>query len=559
MGQAALSAKPSPALPLAATLSQAATPGLRRRELLALGLLPMLAACGREAGDLAERLATKVSDLPGGWVGASVASGHRLREAPPAWDSVSDSPRRAQVLVLGAGIAGLSCARRLRARGVEVALLDLEPRPGGNSRGHLMGGLPCPLGAHYLPVPGPEAPEVQALLEELGLARLEAGRWQYDERHLCHSPQERLWFQDQWVDGLLPPAESPEVLAQYRRFAALVEAARRDIGFAMPSTHHRWTAGHDVLDRQTFAAWLDTHGLNAPPLRWYLDYCCRDDYGAPAAEVSAWAGLHYFGSRHGFMSLEEREAVLTWPQGNGWLSERLAAPLAESFHAGQTVLRVREERHGVQVLSWDHQADRPQRWAAEQVVLALPLFIAGRVVEQPSSALAAMTPRLCYAPWLVANLRLDDPPLERLGAPLSWDNVVYGSDNLGYVNANHQSLDPRPGPCVLTAYRALPQPERRALLTDDWRGWAAKVLADLAPLHPDLLERLQAVDLMRYGHAMSIPVPGLRGAPALAALRESGQGRIHHAHADLAGYSVLEEAFTQGEKVAQRLLGAKRP
>jgi len=533
---------------------------MRRREWLALALLPLLQSCGQEARPLAERIAARVAELPGGWVGAGVERGHRLRLALPSWDQAPASPRRAHVLVLGAGIAGLACARRLRASGVDVALLDLEAEPGGNSRAHVMGGLPCPLGAHYLPVPGDEAPEVQALLEELGLARHVAGRWVYDERHLCHSPQERLWLpqQDQWVEGLLPPSDDAEVQAQYQRFAQLVDDARRTVGFAMPSTHHRWTAAHDALDQVSFASWLDTQGLTAPALRWYLDYCCRDDYGAPAVEVSAWAGLHYFGSRHGFMSLEEREAVLTWPQGNGWLTAQLTAPMADAIHAGQTVLRIREERHAVQVLSWDEKAARPQRWEASQVVLALPLFIAARVLEQASSALAAMAPRMRYAPWLVANLRLDAPPLERLGAPLAWDNVVFGSENLGYVNAGHQSLDPRRGPCVLTAYRALPQAQRTALLTQDWRVWAAQVLADLAPRHPDLPERLQEMHLMRYGHAMSIPVPGLRGAAALTALRDGPQGRVHHAHADLAGYSVFEEAFTQGEAVARRLLAQQR-
>ena len=94
---------------------------------------------------------------------------------------------------------------------------------------------------------------------------------------------------------------------------------------------------------------------------------------------------------------------------------------------------------------------------------------------------------------------------------------------------------------------------RRDLLQDDWRAWAGRVLADLAPLHPDLPERLQRIELMRYGHAMSIPHPGLRGSPALAALRERAQGRLQFAHADLAGYSVFEEAFTQGEAVAARI------
>ena len=546
---------------------------LKRRDLLtrtltaslAASLVPLLSACGREARPLAERLAERLAELPGGWTGANWERGHRLRGPLPGWSTATGAPKRAQVLVLGAGIAGLACARRLRLQGVDVALLDLEDRPGGNSRGHRIGagpalgeGLRCPLGAHYLPTPGPEALVVRALLEDLGLARQEHGKTVYEERWLCHSPQERLWWKDQWVDGLLPPAESPDVLAQYQRFGKLVDQARHEVGFAMPSTHHAWTPAHQALDAKTFAAWLDEHQLTAAPLRWYLDYCCRDDYGADATQVSAWAGLHYFGSRHGFMSGEEREAVLTWPQGNGWLSERLAAPLAESFHGGRTALRVREERHGVQVLVWNDKDQVAERWEADQVVMAMPLFIAARLPEQPPSALTEAASGMRYAPWLVANLLLDAPPLERLGAPMSWDNVAYGGEALGYVNANQQDLDPSRGPMVLTAYRSLRESQRKDLLQDDWRAWSARVLADMAPLHPDLPERLQRIELMRYGHAMSIPHPGLRGSPALAALRERAQGRLHFAHADLAGYSVFEEAFTQGETVAARLLGRGR-
>lgn len=539
---------------------------LKRRDVLtrtlAASLVPLLSACGRDARPVADRLAARIDEIPSGWTGAHWERGHRLRGAVPVWSAAAAEPKRAQVLVLGAGIAGLACARRLRLRGIDVALLDLEDRPGGNSRGHRIGagdalgqGLRCPLGAHYLPTPGPEAVEVAALLEDLGLARHEHGRWVYEERWLCHSPQERLWWRDQWVDGLLPPAESSELLAQYRRFGELVEQARREVGFSMPSTHHAWSPAHQALDGKTFAAWLDEHRLTAPPLRWYLDYCCRDDYGADATQVSAWAGLHYFGSRHGFMSGEEREAVLTWPQGNGWLSERLAAPLADAFHGGRTALRVREERHGVQVLVWNDKAQVAERWDADRVVMAMPLFIAARLVEQPPSALVDAAAAMRYAPWLVANLLLDGPPLERLGAPLSWDNVVYGSEALGYVNASQQELDPSRGPMVLTAYRALPESQRRELLQEDWRAWAGRVLADIAPLHPDLPERLQRIELMRYGHAMSIPHPGLRGSTALGALRERAHGRLHFAHADLAGYSVFEEAFTQGERVAGRLMG----
>jgi hypothetical protein len=57
---------------------------------------------------------------------------------------------------------------------------------------------------------------------------------------------------------------------------------------------------------------------------------------------------------------------------------------------------------------------------------------------------------------------------------------------------------------------------------------------------------------MRYGHAMSIPVPGLRGSAALQALSRPA-GRVHFAHSDLSGYSVFEEAFSHGMRVGRRL------
>jgi hypothetical protein len=214
------------------------------------------------------------------------------------------------VLVVGAGIAGLAAARAFARAGVDdVQVLELEDQPGGNSRSHVLGGMACPLGAHYLPLPAPESHEVAEWLHESGLLRYELGRTVADERHLCHSPQERLFIEGAWAEGLLPPAEpGSATAAQYRRFAQAVAQAQR-LGaraarraFAQPAHRSAWTPELAALDGQTFSAWLAHQGLNDPHLRWYLDYCCRDDYGAGLETVSAWAGIHYFASRHGFQA-----------------------------------------------------------------------------------------------------------------------------------------------------------------------------------------------------------------------------------------------------------------
>jgi hypothetical protein len=147
----------------------------------------------------------------------------------------------------------------------------------------------------------------------------------------------------------------------------------------------------------------------------------------------------------------------------------------------------------------------------------------------------------------VANLQLDKPLLDRPGVPQAWDSVVYGSRALGYVDAMHQSLRPQPDRRVLTAYHALAGHRRGALLNGPWAHWAQHVVDTLQPAHPDLPERLQRIDLMRYGHAMAVPVPGPgRPAPRRARRCAAAAAACAFAHADLAGYSVFEEAFTAG-------------
>ena len=69
-------------------------------------------------------------------------------------------------------------------------------------------------------------------------------------------------------------------------------------------------------------------------------------------------------------------------------------------------------------------------------------------------------------------------------------------------------------------------------------------------LDPGLYGR---VDLARYGHAMSVPAPGVRTSAALRALAEA-RGRVRFAHSDLSGYSIFEEAYAQGLRAAHGIV-----
>ena len=531
--------------------------GLQRRHFLAASALPLIGCA-------------KPDDIQGGFTGVHHERGHLLKDRT-AWPAPSIT-RKTRVLILGGGVAGLAAARALRLKGQDdFALLELEDVAGGNSRGGSVNGITCPLGAHYLPVPGDDAHEVQDLLEELGLRQRVAGRWQYDERHLCHSPQERLFLNGAWQDGLLPmQGVGPETLAQYQKFSQLIEQERQAAHWTIPTSKLPLTQVLLARSAITFIAYLNQHGLTDPHLRWYLNYCCRDDFGAGMATVSAWAGIHYFASRHGFHApgaeSAEREGVLTWPDGNGWLTQRLAAPLKERLHTGRVVLRVASVKHGVEVDAFNTATQTVERWQARRVIVALPIFVAARVVQNAPDFLRQAAARTVYAPWLVANIHLHTPLHDRPGAAPSWDNVLYGAPGLGYVDAMHQSLKPVPGATVLTYYGALgdvpggPNAGRRLLIDKPWGAWRDDILAELALAHPDLPAKTSRIDITRYGHAMAVPVPVPKilsqiGLQPMNYMRKKlskkeQSTRTHEqltfAHSDWAGYSVFEEAFTLG-------------
>ena len=544
----------------------------RRQFIAAASALPLL-GCNKPP---------VMEDIQGGFTGVDIEHGHLLRDAK-SWTTPSQT-RKTKVIIAGGGVAGLVAARALRLQGInDFVMLELEDHAGGNSKGGSVNGITCPLGAHYLPVPSEQAPQaadLRDLLEELGVRQRVAGRWTYDERVLCHSPQERLFFKGSWQDGLLPVQDvGAGTLAQYRQFAKLVEEARKRSNWSIPASNSTLTGVDIALTAITFIAYLDRQGLTDPQLRWYLDYCCRDDYGAGVSTVSAWAGMHYFASRHGFhapgaeMSEPyERESVLTWPQGNGWITHQLALPLGERLLTKRLVTRIEVMKHGVEVDVFDTSTRQTERWQSERCIVALPIFVAARVVKNPPAALQAAARQTRYAPWLVANIHIDQPLHDRSGAAPSWDNVIYGAAGLGYVDAQHQSLKPVPGATVLTHYRALGDKAdgRKQLLERPWAHWRDEILAELSTAHPDLVAKTRRIDITRYGHAMAVPVPispsnplnlsnsgfhaQIRPQPAyllprLLLKKEQKEGLpqpLLFAHSDWAGYSVFEEAFALG-------------
>jgi Flavin containing amine oxidoreductase len=173
--------------------------------------------------------------------------------------------------------------------------------------------------------------------------------------------------------------------------------------------------------------------------------------------------------------------------------------------------------------------------------------------ERPPAYLTAFE----YGAWAVANLHLTDRPPSR-GFELAWDNVFYESPSLGYVVNTHQLGIDR-GPAVFTWYYPLcddnPRAARARLLGSGWAEWAEVALADLTRAHGDVRPLVERLDVMRWGHAMVRPKPGLVWDGARAQAVQPFRG-VHFAGADLSGLALFEEAFYHGVRAAEEVLSA---
>ena len=224
-----------------------------RRHFLSALSAPAFAACDFKNG--APEFKAEV-------LGPAMALGHRLRtnDFPAPTET-----RNLDIAIIGGGVAGLSAAWRLTKRGVkEFKLFELEDALGGNSRAGQSTVTPYPWGAHYLPLPTKESVHVRQLLADLGVLKsgIDSDTPLYDERAIVHGPQDRLFRNGLWQEGLLPRMVAPKDVEQIKRFEDMIGRFKqtRDLfdkkAFAIPSLLASRDLRTASLDATDMRRWL---------------------------------------------------------------------------------------------------------------------------------------------------------------------------------------------------------------------------------------------------------------------------------------------------------------
>lgn len=527
---------------------------ITRRDLLLVGGAFAAAVAGR---DLWRKFQPGVPSREAAMYGAELGHRLRTRDFPEPTEFIDQD-----VVIAGGGVAGLSAAYHLKKNhGVSFTLLELEARTGGNSIWGENSVTRFPWAAHYLPIPDPANTPLIDFLQTAGVVkgRNAAGLPIYDETYACHDPHERCFDGEHWSAGLLPAEKmTPTDRAEMERFSRLMDGFRRSKGrdgkpaFAIPADLSSRDSELLAYDGISMADYLAQNDFHSPVVRWYVNYCMRDDFGATLEQVSAWAGLHYFGARGGKSANLNEQAVLTWPEGNGWLCGHLSKPVVEHVRTGQVVFRVRD---GGEVDAYDAVRGISRRYRARRVIYSAPRYTAFHAIDGYQNKFPVMKAAFQYSTWLIANVTVDVPPPSLPHAPLSWDNIRHESELLGYIVATHQDIKRFQKGTVLTVYWPLTHLQgteaRQWARNRSTADWKRDVLAELERMHPGITSSVREIETKVWGHAMIQPLKGFMTSEARRQSQEDF-GRVIFAHTDMTGLSIFEHGFEAGRRAALR-------
>jgi putrescine oxidase len=442
------------------------------------------------------------------------------------------------VVVVGAGIAGLCAATGLAREGRDVVVLEARDRVGGRTENVEIGGQPNEIGGQWV---APYQSELKGLLDELGI-----------ELFHSHRTGEHVYVGPNQAVTRYSGHDAPLSDAAGRSYAAAVE--RLDELAAQLDPEAPWEHPEALeLDSITYEAWLRQEVDDETARDLLRSFLAGGFMTKPAQSFSLLAGLWVIAGAGSVDNLFEPDLCLAYRVVGG--SQLIALRLAEGL--GDRV------RLGAPV--------RDCRWTDGRVT-----------VEAGATSVEARAAILAVPPNLVSGIRFEPtlPPWRyRLEQHLSQGAVIKclavydtpfwrdeGLSGEGFapyelVREVYDNTPPSGAPGVLCTFLAgesaehagrLSADERRGIVTDGYASFFGEAARDAV----DYVERdWSAEEWTRGAYCASFDVGGLsRLGPDL----RRPIGPIYWACTDISGVGNMhmEGALRSGRAAAAEVLGA---
>jgi monoamine oxidase len=321
---------------------------------------------------------TRRTAIGGAALGAATAAVFPSRAAGRRTGAGDPVERCTEVAIVGAGIAGLTAARRLVQAGKQVVVLEARGRVGGRVLNHdLGGGRYAELGAMFT---GPTQDRIQALAREVGVGMFPTYNTGDNIFYAPGPPPRKERYPSNTPLGSAPPdpVVAPDVVAA----VAQLDTMAQSVPVQAP-----WTAPNAAdSDRQTLDQWLRQHTTGSPEFMALASAATEAIFGCEPDELSLLYTLSYIAASGNPQNQGTFER--NFDTANGAQQDRFVGG------AQQIPIRVARRLGGRVVLS---SPVRQIDWSgsnvvvrsdaltvrAQRVIVAVPPALAGRIDYNP--------------------------------------------------------------------------------------------------------------------------------------------------------------------------------